>query len=408
MPVPRAAGLWCRGHGVTIRHMLARILCLSWIVVAGAAQSTLIVQNGAPGAFPTLAAAVAAASDGDVILVRTGIESVSGLRIDKSLRIIGEGSTFFSPITVLQDGPLVIALPAGKELVLARLAPYSLNAMAPAAIEIDGCQGRVSLQDCGSGFASVAPTGSAYPTIDIRDSSQVLLSGCDHIGFLLVERSTVVADRCRFRGANAQVEFSAPSVNAAQFVDADVRCVDTVIQGGNGQHTLSGTLPGSHAMNALRCNLVMAGPGMAVASGSLTTWSAIYLTDTTLTLEPGAIFTVNATNSTIVQQPLPSVGVAGMLLGQTGTLTLRSPTGTLGAIFVGLPGDRMPVPGVGDLWLDPQHLCSAVLGVQNGSLAWSIALPPAPALFATPFRWQGAMLANGTVALSAPGAVLLR
>jgi hypothetical protein len=101
------------------------------------------------------------------------------------------------------------------------------------------------------------------------------------------------------------------------------------------------------------------------------------------------------------------LAAANLLAGQTASLTLLSPAGTLGALLFGFPGDRAPVPGVvGDLWLDATHFCVPRIGVQNGAFTWTAAVP-AVWPFPAEFRWQGLVLDNGTLTLTDPGAALL-
>jgi hypothetical protein len=365
----------------------------SFLVLAGAAaaQTTWIVNASVPGAQPTLAAADAAASDGDVILLRNPFENVSGVQITKSLRIVAESG-------VLAAGPLplTVSVAQGKEVVLANLVFATGN------LEVVACAGRVTLQECAQ-FALGGRWGAT-----IRDSTQVLISGCfaQAATPLRVERSRVALDRSTFRGQNEDPETGRLSTPAADFVDATVTGTDTVLTGGNG---VAAIRPGSSAFAALRCTLRFAGPGTVVAGGIPSPAYDAVLTDSVLTVEPAFAANVSLLRSVVNRLELPSVAATPFALGSTSTLTLRSPLGTVGALLVAVPGDLAAIPGVtGDLWLHPVVACTAALGVQNGSLSWTVAVPNHPALFAAPFRWQGAVLGTAGPILSDPGATLLR
>src|SRR5262249_20028625 len=73
--------------------MLVRAFTCSCTVAIAAAQSTLTV----PQQYPTIAAAVLAASDGDTILVAAGNHRIDGVvTISRSLRLIGNNSLLYS------------------------------------------------------------------------------------------------------------------------------------------------------------------------------------------------------------------------------------------------------------------------------------------------------------------------
>src|SRR5262245_16214398 len=109
----------------TIRHM--RALLLLFVAGTVTAQTTWIVEYGNPTAMPTLAAAVAAAADGDTIVIRQAMEFIIGaIPITKSLHIFGKTATGGAPgvwfATYIGGGPpgrLDIQIAAGKELVFA-------------------------------------------------------------------------------------------------------------------------------------------------------------------------------------------------------------------------------------------------------------------------------------------------
>jgi len=376
-----------------VKDVLAAVLGLSAMAVA---QNTLIVDPGNPAAYATLTSAVAAAQDGDIIRITPSVALIDAPPlIDKSLRIIGQGAAL--------RGAMQVSIPAGKEFTLQGCSlglPVFLAF--PVLATFADCAGRVTLIDCPGGFCRVL----------IRDCAQVLLSGCGMLGDeapgLEVVRSTVSLERCTLLGQDGSYELSYAAREGLLLSSAQVQCVDCVIHGGNQGLHLGGNVPGTLAVGASLSTLTIAGPATSIASGVGFTGVPIVLNASTLTLAPE----VNAawTGGTVTVQAVPTILANNMALGQTGTLQLRSPAGTFGAILVGQPGDRATLPGVGDFWLDPHATCTAVLGIQGtaNNLTWTIAIPNAAAFAASQFRWQGVSFDGVALHASPPGATMLR
>ena len=102
--------------------MIRRMRALLLLFVAGTvtAQTTWIVEYGNPTAMPSLAAAAAAAADGDTIVIRHAMEWIAGaIPLTKSLHIIGKTATGGVPQLWFGNGGLDIQIAAGKELVFA-------------------------------------------------------------------------------------------------------------------------------------------------------------------------------------------------------------------------------------------------------------------------------------------------
>jgi hypothetical protein len=106
--------------------VLQRMRRVPWIAgfaftSALAAQQTWTVNaSGGPGAqFSSLAAAVAAAADGDVIVCQhpTFGEALGGFTTSKGLTIVGDGNGV--PLTTLGAPIQVIGLPAGRTFRMA-------------------------------------------------------------------------------------------------------------------------------------------------------------------------------------------------------------------------------------------------------------------------------------------------
>jgi len=368
---------------------------------AAIAQNTLLVDPSNPAAYATLTSAVAAAQDGDIIRIAASAVLIDAPPlIDKALRIIGQGSAL--------RGAMQVSIPAGKEFTLqgCSLGLPAFHAFPTIATFAD-CAGRVTLIDC-------APPGWGYGfgTLRIRDCAQVLLSGCGMLGDeapgLEVLRSTVSLERCTLLGQDGDYEQSYAAREGLLLSSAQVQCVDCAIHGGNQGVRLGGVVPGTLAVACSLSSLTIAGPATSIASGTGYAGVPIALNASTMTLAPEVI--AAWTGGTVTVQAVPTILPTNMVLGQTGTLQLRSPSGTFGAILVGQPGDRATLPGVGDFWLDPHATCTAVLGIQGtaNNLTWTIAIPNAAAFAASQFRWQGVTFDGVTLRASPPGATMLR
>ncbi|MFT4511729.1 MAG: hypothetical protein ACI89X_005118 [Planctomycetota bacterium] len=369
-------------------------------VAACAAQSTWIVEAGNPAALPNLGSAVAAASDGDIILLRNATEWLSGtLVINKSLRIIGDPVPGGS-IMLFNNSPTTIRVQvsAQQSVTLCNLRLGWWLQYSPT-VHIDQCAGRVTFQD--------VPGGSCSFVIDGSDQVVFANVNCMARVPMQVTDSTVVFSDSVLSGQEAAFEGGTPSNAAAQFTDSTALCTNSNLRGGASNTVLSGSLPGSHAISATTSAFELAGSSDIVHGHSLLL-APIISTQSTFVLPPGVSPAITGTATTTIAE-LPSVTTTGFALGSSSSLTVQSITGSLSGLVFGLPGNRIPVPGVmGDLWIDPFQASLPLAGVQNGALTWTIAIPATTALYGQEYRWQAIAALNGALVLSAPGATLLR
>ena len=137
------------------------VAVLSLTAVATGQRTWIVDAANGPGTdFVDLPPAVAAASDGDRILVRGGVYSPT--TISKALRIQGALSTqFATPFAAL----IVENIPAGRTVELTSL---QMNQAAGAGLLIRACRGTVTLRDV---------LGTAFPAIAIADADYVAVSG---------------------------------------------------------------------------------------------------------------------------------------------------------------------------------------------------------------------------------------
>lgn len=157
-----------------------------------AAQSTWIVDARGGGNFADLPPAVAAAADGDTILVRAapGI-AYQPFTTGKALRVVGLGG----PLLDTGSAPVLLqGLPAGRRCALAGfVAPVGQQLR----VRVSGCQGPVHLQDLRA--LEPGPTLPSTPMIAIAASWVVTLHEVEGFGAPAVDVSAtrVWLTRCR-------------------------------------------------------------------------------------------------------------------------------------------------------------------------------------------------------------------
>lgn len=384
-------------------------------MVVGAAgligQNTLLVQPGTPGAHQDLASAVLAAVDGDTIeiVAPSGVSVSASTTITKSLTVVGNGAAL--------NGTLVVSTPAGKEFtlrgcMLGSMPPYTYAGLD---LQILGSAGRVTVADC---RPSTPPTGSysdfALGLITITDSTQVLVSNSGvqaPFSFTVqpppvtVLRSNVVFERSEFRGSHAIYEFFRMPSFGLEVRDSACSFVDMTVRGGAQDPR---GLAGAAAIFAVNSTLSIRGPGTRMLHGT-PSFMAVYRSTSPLQIEPGLVATTEGTPTAVVT-PLPSLLATRAVRGQLTSLTLRAPVGYLGAIAISQPGDRTPLSGAGDLWIDPVAPCFVVgrSGVQSAApLTWNLAVPNDPLLFGLQFRAQAVTFDGSAWQLTPPSVLIV-
>jgi hypothetical protein len=156
-------------------HAVACSLVAAITLHAGARASTYVVDASGGGQFLDIPPAIAAAQDGDVLLVISGV--YSGFTLDKGLAIIGYG-------TVVVQGPASVSqLSIGSRAALVNLAPTALV--------LHACAGPVIAQDFG------APIGF----IDILGANDVRLRNVD----VVTPQLTTTLDACSMDNARVEI-----------------------------------------------------------------------------------------------------------------------------------------------------------------------------------------------------------
>ncbi len=212
---------------IRVRMVVPSSCVRGWWVAYGccaalAAQTTWTV-NATPGAgaqFQSLAAAVATAADGDVIVCQqpTFGESLGGFTTNKGLTIVGDANGV--PLTTLATPIQVVGLPAGSTF---RMAGFQSIQDGELRIVLQNCAGRVELDNLQarspdfffpSGPAIVVDQCASVVLRDVVDfgtpavrvdSSRVVLSSC----WLGLTRIRVGGGPC-VEATNAEVDVVQP------------------------------------------------------------------------------------------------------------------------------------------------------------------------------------------------------
>jgi len=207
--------------------LLAAVLSVSPILCA---QTTWIVDaGGGPGAqFADLPSAVAAAADGDTIVVREGPfgEGATPFVTDKGLTIVGEGG--FVPIGGNGSNRYRIEnLPAGSVF---RMVGFSRPTDGALWFDVQNCQGAVHFESlrCRENIFFIT-----LPSFDIVDCQSVTMREVETFGApaVRIANSTVSLVRCRL-GLTYIGLGGGPAIGAA---DSDVRVVQPRFDTGFGE-----------------------------------------------------------------------------------------------------------------------------------------------------------------------------
>ncbi len=206
------------------------------LIVSPLRADVLVVDAGGGGAFLTIEAAVDAAVDGDVIVVRPGdytnLAENTEVHIDgKALSLVADGGPVISP-------PIQVAnLPAGKNVVLRGLdarvnSPAGLIFLLELTSSLDvlDCDGQVWAEDCSFegelGTGALGNTQPGFPGAHLLNAADVVLSRCQLVGGDGVDTGPHF-----FRTADGG--------NGLLAVDSSVQLYDCVITGGDGSDNQS-------------------------------------------------------------------------------------------------------------------------------------------------------------------------
>ncbi len=361
-----------------IRSFRIALLHLGLVAVAGstaslAAQQTLVV--GAGGTFPTIAAAITAASPGDTVLVNGG-SWTENLTIDKGIALIGRSARLEQGV-LLQ--PLRIRdVPLGESVTVAGFTPQSGSFALDRQVEVLDCAGAVHLHDLGQ-------SGLRIWRLTARNSAQVHVSSSIFRTALLENCNTTI-ESCVFdpesfwsltvRGGRAAVVgsslrggVSVLASNAISLTHGELAIADSTVRA-TGQNN----------------------PAIATIGGAV-------LVDPSAVLQPtGAAPAVSGT-ATVV--PFEFGFQRARTDGTTLTMVAAGPAGAPFLTLIGLPAPLQPT-NAGWAWLDPTATAVVAAGTfpATGTHTSTLLHPSLPP--GTTAVLQTALLGSAGVSLSTP------
>ena len=316
------------------------------------AQKTWIVDARGGGHFTNIQLAFDNAKDGDTVLVRGGFYRAAST--NKGLTLVDEGTARIAGIRVQNLG-------AGKSFVMKGLSMTGT-------VSLWNNKGRVHLEDVSViGFSGYSP----FPGVDVSGSVYVTINSGSFVHLspaVRVSKSTVhlvgvtaIGNSARFTPTGSQS--AQPGVIAAS---SRVLVAGGLIAGGAGAYNFqSGPLAPAVGLAMNAGSVSVDGDFVTrVVAGSVplfNTLSASAIDARAGTLRIAPTVTLQPSNTTRkVSGPVtpvfrgePTLRASGRAPGGKIGTDAFGPAGSWSALFVSLPGPRVPL-FFGELWMDPR------------------------------------------------------
>ncbi|MDF1800960.1 MAG: hypothetical protein P1V81_17455 [Planctomycetota bacterium] len=310
-------------------RMIRSFLCALALCGAATAQSTWIVQfGGGPGVdFTDLPSAVAAAADGDTIIVQQAFGfGATPFTTSKGLTIIGEGGAV--NIQTQAWNPIVIQnLPVGSSF---RMAGFSKAQEGGVNVRILDCKGEVHLQDLEAREPQAFFTTS--PSIEVLRSASVTLSDVRNFGApaILADQSVVTVVDCWLQvmpstglGGGAAIEATTSTIHIVQpHFSVDFGVQSSIATVGC---TLSITGDPTSSIHNTNGDLIFATGGQIEL-------------DPAVTLSTGVGFSAFSGSAPVTTKALPASWTSDVHPGQSMALTTWAPPGAHVFQAIGEPG----------------------------------------------------------------------
>lgn len=378
-----------------------------FLAASTSAQTFVVDVNNGPGTnYTSLRTAVDTVPDGSTLLVRPG--AYETFTIDgKGLTLLGDQATIDAGpahwlVEIENTSPWQTVRLVGFEIIARDHHP----AAASVVLQIRDCAGLVVLDDIA---LTAAPRAgllvvSHADQLCIRDTSGVVAA------FEIADSDTVL-ESCTIAGDDGGITagnylLSRPAFRLTRGV---LQLAGCDLAGGIGAAIFGGNQPAvelnAGTMRVLADNVLTAtAPAPAVGGAGL------LRLDPAASLNTAAIPRIGASVSTQLAA-MPTVAGTSSALGGVLTGSAIAPAGQPTALFVGLPGAALTVPGFSDpLWLDPTAAALVAFGVpQSGvPLLASIAVPNNAVFRGVTFVWQSFVPTGGAVDASNPSCTLVR
>src|SRR5262245_20355699 len=254
--------------------LFSRFLLAAPLLAAMAPLTTagiLTVGPAGSGAqFTQIQAAINAAVEDDVILVKPG--NYQGITVQKPVRILADGTGSVTVVSaVIRD------IAAGKELVLSG-ASFSATFLSPI-VTVSNCAGTVVLEDVLIGGTSTIPsTGPGTTGVQIDGCQRALLTGSivhagvdglSRTGAIVAQNSELWIDNTEVVGVGDECCFATRAPHGIEAVNCTVHVWRSRIRGGDAGAKQDGTVAdGGTAIRAVGSTLnLFGGPTSEVAGG---------------------------------------------------------------------------------------------------------------------------------------------
>lgn len=382
------------------RLVIPSLLCL--VGVATAQRTWIVDQANGPGTnFSDLPPALAAAADGDTLLIRPSLVIPPFNRggytpgtTNKGLTLLVSPGAKLDSTNLFATSLTVNGLPQGKTFVLKggflwqRTTPPSGENKTP--LTLVNCAGRVHIERTSLDVQANSYGEVFVPTVSVANCSHVTFTACSLIGGragIEAGNSKISIAGCVLIGANAGWKggFSSPTYPGVglSLYHSTAQVAGSWIQGGS-------CLPGTCIQRAPGQGVVMDASTLTVGTDS----SSIAAGAMGVGASP-AIFALNGGN--VLLDPIvalvprnrgpPIQGVAPSVRRHPALVALGAPpggivmtdlyakVGEIVLLIASSPADQSVVPPFGELWLDPLNIFFVAVGVQGASQHWSVNIP---------------------------------
>lgn len=375
-------------------------LAVALVGTLAQAQRTWIVDaaNGAGTDFTDLPPALAAAADGDTILIRTGIYATG--KTTKGLRLIGRGTPVLRSLE--PDGGLHLRdLPTGSSFVmqglrLERLARDPRTRPTASMLQFENCRGRIHLADL-----RITDEYSGFDAVYMWHCAAVTMLGCTLQPGVTAWNTRLSSTGCSIRGADQDPNWPTKGpTNAASVGNSLIEFNQCHVTGGS----MGSSGPLLYAVVAYASTLVVRGDASARIEGGMNgRWSSSVIIDPAVTWNGPTANVV-----WILPQQLPALVAAGGSSGGSLGIDLKSTPSSPFLLVAGWPVVPVLDPQHGERWMDAPVLLLAA-GVQDPSGHWraSWPIPADPRLVGTSLALQGIDTSATTLGISNAAVVVI-
>lgn len=339
------------------------------------AQQTFVVNaGGGPGVnFTSLPPAVAAATDGDTIVVQAGPfgEGAVPFTTNKGLTIVGQGGAvpiYTSPSQRVQ----ITGLPAGRSF---RMVGFARIGDGPIEIDVTNCVGDVHLET----LVAREPDFFFPTTASITITNCVSVTLREVVNFgapaVRIDNSIAVLSQCELGLTRIGLGGGPGLVAATSLVDIVQPLFRT---GGTGSQA---------CVTATNSNLRFVGDGAALVSGGPAAFggTAVVSNGGTLVVDPAVGVVAGGGQPAYSGSTVPQFAIgdatwaSAAAAGQSLTLTTRSEPSAVAVVALGAPGPLTPT-ALGLLGIDaaqPYVFAAPAVIAAGGTTALAVAVPPA-------------------------------